>query len=86
MQVYYLVFRNNTLVFNTTERSFRNDGLSPFVVYSYVVQSFNIQGNTTSRPSFVTITFPSQPCCSFQFKIYNLKSTRVDLSWSQPEK
>ncbi len=50
------------------------------------MQAFNQQGNTTSQQSFVTITFPSRPCCSFNFKIVNIRATQLNVKWMAPTK
>ena len=58
----------------------------PFTLYAYKIQSFNNQGNTTSKYSFISITLPSAPCCRFEFKISNIRSRFLEIDWTQPAK
>ena len=67
-------------------RTFRDNNLLPFVIYSYKVQSFNDQGNTTSRTSLISIILPTKPCCTFEYSIPNIRPTQIDVAWSIPEK
>ena len=67
-------------------KTFVDSNLFAFTVYSYKVQSFNDQGNITSKPSLVSITYPSAPCCQFEFKVFNIKARQSDLMWTRPEK
>ncbi len=81
---YYALYRNDSVVFNSTARSFRDTGLDPFTVYSYKVASFNSEGSTVSRPTFVTIKLPTNPCCKFDFRISNVRSRSLEVQWIPP--
>lgn len=60
--------------------------MEPFTIYSYRIESYNDQGNTSSRIALVTITFPSRPCCNFTFRLFNIRSSTVEILWTQPQK
>jgi len=66
--------------------SFQDMNLDPFTVYSYKVASFNSEGNTVSRLTFVTIKLPTKPCCKFDFRISNIRSRSLEIQWIPPVK
>jgi hypothetical protein len=60
--------------------------VQPFVIYSYKIQAFNDEGSTISKPSFISINIPIQPCCRFTFRLFNIRSTQFDITWTIPER
>jgi hypothetical protein len=39
-----------------------------------------------SKPSFISINIPIQPCCRFSFRLFNIRSTQFDITWTIPER
>ena len=69
-----------------SERNYTDQNLLPFTVYSYRIQSFNDQGSTLSKPAYVSVTYPSTPCCSFEYSVSNIRSKRCRVTWTRPER
>lgn len=56
------------------------------MVYAYKIQSHNSAGSVTSRPSYVSISVPTSPCCIFTFSVFNVHSTYAQVVWNPPER
>ncbi|XP_041469805.1 usherin-like [Lytechinus variegatus] len=85
----YLVYRNNTLVYNGSAanplgiQQFEDQNLSPFTFYSYYVQSVNEAGRATS-PMVIAQTPDAIPAGFDVLVITNVQARSADFSWSQP--
>ena len=67
-------------------RSFKDNTVEPFTLYSYKIESYNNKGSTISKPAFITIKLPSYPCCRFEFKVSNIRAKLLEIKWRPPKK
>ncbi len=74
------------LTYKKLGQNFEDRNVIPFVNYAYKVQSFNDEGNASSKFSYLTIIAPSFPCCNFTFRLFNIRSSRIDIIWTLPIK
>lgn len=79
--IYFLIF-----IIHLKDNSYTDNRLLPFTTYSYRIQSFNSEGNTSSRPSLISITLPTQPCCVFEYRYLNVRSSKIDVQWTPPQR
>ncbi|XP_071494817.1 LOW QUALITY PROTEIN: usherin-like [Diadema antillarum] len=88
--VSYLLYRNNTLIYNGTAanplgiQQFEDQNLSPFTTYSYYVQSVNEAGRATS-PTVIAETPDAIPAGFDVLIISNVQARSADFLWSRPD-
>ena len=81
----YELYRNNTLVYNGTSRSFRNTGLIPYTLYSYYVITHTDGGSTRSVDSHkVYRTLSDVPESVMPPVLLNILARSIDVTWQPP--
>lgn len=81
----YELYRNNTLVYNSTRRSFRNTGLIPYTLYSYYIITHTDGGSTRSVDSHkVYRTLSDIPESVMPPVLSNVLARSMDVTWQPP--
>lgn len=84
----YKVYRNSTLISNTTTTNYTDSGLTASTTYSYYATAFDAAGNTSSKSNVLSITTSALPPDTTPPSIpQNLRSTgktatSITLCWN----
>jgi usherin len=84
--LYYTIHRNDTVVYNGTELSYKDLNVEPFTYYSYIVTAFNIAGHVVSPVLHTDRTSSGTPENVAKPQLLPLSGTEIKVSWSAPAK
>ena len=84
--LYYVLRRDNVIVYNGTDTRFTDRTVSPGKRYAYTITAINSAGQVTSSPRYSDNTNPSAPENVSTPTLRAVSSSSIEASWQPPGK